>query len=382
MSYTPNILAQVLNFANRLDFRSKIKDTQNDRYVKSNTSWTVFVSLVYAHLSKAQSMRHLVQMLEHETTKYKHLGINGISRNGLSYALMHRNSSPVKEMFFELLSSVGPRKSPFGNKGSKFIAMLDATHMPFRGTGSEWAESKSRCEAKAHVLMSNDGIPLDMLVTNASISDVKGAEMLDLDEIEVLLMDRAYYGFPFWSKLTKKGIIFVTRAKENMKYKIISKRKGRKPEGIIKDEIVLFENSKNRKQTMELRRIEVMFENKLIVILSNDLTTSANVLADMYKSRWHIELFFKWIKQNLKIKRFFGRSRNAIEVQLWTAMIVYLLMWMIKKDFKYKGSITQLIRLISQKLTINIRMGDLLRPHNKTRYKEDYRILRLNLSGQ
>ena len=339
--------------------------------------------MIYGHLSNAVSQKYLVQLLSHEPTKYKHLGISKISRNGLSYALMNRNSNLFKDFFFELLGKTELHKGSFGRKAKKYISMLDATHMPFKGKGSEWAQAgENRREAKAHVLMSHDGKPLNMVVTSASICDIRGARMINLGKTEVLVMDRGYSSYSFWKELDNKGITFVTRAKKNMRYRVISKRRGRKPEGILADERIIFENPNNRKKTMELRRIVVKVKKENIVVLTNDLNTSAKVIADLYKSRWQIELFFKWIKQNLKIKRFFGRKRNSVETQLWVAMIVYLLIWMIKKQFKYKGSKTELIRLISMKLTVNINMANMLSPPNNNTCKESERFIMLNFSGQ
>ena len=130
-----------------------------------------------------------------------------------------------------------------------------------------------------------------------------------------------------------------------------------------------------------LRRIEMLIKNKVIIFLSNDIHAPASQIAELYKARWEIEVFFKWIKQNLKIKRFMGRSKNAIEIQLWVAMIVYLLLHMIKNLFKYKGTPLELIRLISSKLLTNTKMADMLSPPKSTCYSYNDELSLFNSSG-
>jgi len=385
MAYQSTILVQILNQVSRLDFNANIKDNSADKYVKSIFSWDIFVALVFNHLSNIKSMRHLLFVFNSFPSKHYHLGTQRLSLNGLSYALASRPAKVFQSTFYDLLSKIPRQKTKMGRKFNKFVSIVDATCMPLSGVGSDWAQGgKSRREARAHVLIDASGMPLDMVLTGASTHEIKGMKELKLGKTEVLLMDRAYYSFDLWQKLTKSGIIFVTRAKKNLRYEVITNRRGRKPKGVIEDQIIEFvkcPKSRNPKR-MKLRRIRIVGKKGMITFLSNDLNSPARQICDLYQSRWEIEVFFKWIKQNLKIKRFLGRNQNAIETQLWVAMIVYLILYMLKRNFSYSGSYLALIRIISAKLLVNEILANVLSPPIKASYKEKLKISLFNSSGQ
>ncbi len=272
-----------------------------------------------------------------------------------------------------------------GRNFKKFVSIVDATCMPMKGHGTEWAKGgKSRQEARAHVLIDASGMPLDMVVSGASMHEIKGMSGLDLAGTEVLVMDRGYYGFDLWRKLDKQGITFVTRAKRDVRYEVVSNRRGRRPKGVIEDQEIRFDNRKKRDaiKGLRMRRIVFMSHKGKLTFLTNDLESSASVICELYRSRWEIEVFFKWIKQNLKIKRFYGRNKNAIECQLWVAMIVYLLIYMLKKNHSYKGSNLTLIRLISAKLFSNVTIAHALSPPKSSSYKNDHQLKLFNSLGQ
>ena len=385
MSYIPTILVQVINQVSRLDFLTQVKDNSGDKYVKSIFSWHLFVLLIFAHLSNIKSMRHLLYIFNSFPSKHYHLGTHKISLNGLSYALANRPSQVFRNLFYDLLSQIPRKKTKMGRKFNKFVSIIDATCMPLKGTGSSWAQGgKSRREARAHVLIDANGTPLDMVITGASTHEIKGMKELNLGETEVLVMDRAYYGFELWQKLSQSGIIFITRAKKNLQYEVRKNRRGRKPKGVIEDQEIYFmksPKSRNPKR-MTLRRIRIVTKKGQITFLTNDLSSPAREICDLYASRWEIEVFFKWIKQNLKIKRFLGRNQNAIETQLWIAMIVYLVLHMIKRNFSYSGSNLELIRIISVNLLLNVVLANVLSPPIKVVYKDKERISLFNSSGQ
>ena len=385
MSYQPTILAQVINQVSRLDFNTKTKDNSVDKYVKSIFSWNLFLLLVFAHLSNLKSMRHLLFVFNSFPSKHYHLGMQKISLNGLSYALANRPSQVFRNIFYDLLSKIPRQKTKIGREFKKFVSIIDATCMPLKGTGSNWAQGgKSRREARAHVLIDASGMPLDMVITGASTHEIKGMKELNLGQTEVLVMDRAYYSFDLWQKLTKSGITFVTRAKKNLQYKVIKNRRGRKPKGVIEDQEIEFiksPKSKNPKR-ITLRRIRIVGKKGVITFLTNDLNSPARQICDLYQSRWEIEVFFKWIKQNLQIKRFLGRNQNAIETQLWVAMIVYLILHMLKRNFSYSGSNLELIRIINAKLLFNDVLANVLSPPQIIAYRKEDRISLFNSSGQ
>jgi hypothetical protein len=178
------------------------------------------------------------------------LGIEALGLSSLSYALSNRSSKAFREYFYRLLGKVKRDRIKIDRKFTKFISIVDSTSMPFSGSGSEWAQGwKSRREAKAHVQLDYDGMPLDMVASGASVHDIRGFKELNLGSTEVLIMDRAYYGYKFWKMLNERDVTFVTRAKKNMKFKVLSNKRGRKPRNVIEDQRIEFAkpNGKNLK---------------------------------------------------------------------------------------------------------------------------------------
>jgi hypothetical protein len=372
MSYSNTVLAQIINQVSRLQFSNTVKDNDANKYVKKFDTRKLFKLLVFGHLSGAKSMRHLQLIFNSATSKHYHLDCDEIKLNTFSNALAKRPSKVFRDIFFDLLEKMPRKPKKIGRKFKKLISIVDATCIPFKGVGSDWAKGgESRQEARAHVLFDASGMPLDMVVTGASVHETQAIKKMNLAGTEVLVMDRGYCGFKFWHDLTASGIIFVTRAKKNMVYKVVSNRRGRKPEGVLQDqEIRVNINSKlNKYSDLRLRRIVFITDGKQFTFITNDLNSPADVICELYRIRWEIETFFKWIKQNLKIKKFFGRSRNAVECQLWVALIIFLLLRMIAKSFSFEISTLKLLRLISANLLSNINLWELVNPPNKTKYK-------------
>ena len=372
MGYSKTVLAQIVDQVSRLQFSNSVKDNDANKYVKKLTTFNLFKMLVFGHLKEAKSMRHLQLIFNSVTSKHYHLGCDKIKLNTFSNALAKRPAKVFRDIFFDLLGRMPRNKTKIGRNFNKMVSIVDATCMPFKGIGSDWAKGgASRQEARAHVLFDASGMPLDMVVTGASVHETQAIKKMNLADTEVLVMDRAYCGFKFWNDLTEEGITFVTRAKKNMVYEVVSNRRGRKPKGVLKDqEIRVNMKSKHNKfSDLRLRKIDFIADGKRLTFITNDLKSPATVICELYRIRWEIESFFKWIKQNLKIKKFFGRSKNAIESQLWVAMIIFLLIHMLKKSISYTDSTLNLIRLISENLNSNINLSELANPPNKTRYK-------------
>jgi hypothetical protein len=372
MSYSKTVLAQIVDQVSRLQFSNTVKDNNGNKYVKKLSIFNLFKLLVFGHLKEAKSMRHLQLIFNSATSKHYHLDCGEIKLNTFSNALAKRPAKVFRDIFFDLLGRMPRNKTKIGRNFNKMVSIVDATCMPFAGIGSDWAKGgKSRQEARAHVLFDASGMPLDMVVTGASVHETQAIKKMNFADTEVLVMDRAYCGFKFWNDLTEAGITFVTRAKKNMVYEVVTNRRGRKPIGVLKDQEIRvnIKSKHNKYSNLRLRRIDFIADGKRLTFITNDLSSSATVICELYRIRWEIESFFKWIKQNLKIKKFFGRSRNAIESQLWVAMIIFLLIHMLKKSISFTGSPLNLIRLISVNLLSNINLSELANPQNKTRYK-------------
>jgi putative transposase len=385
MSYSKTILAQIIDQVSRLHFSNTVKDNDANKYVKKLTAWKLFIMLVFAHLSEAKSMRHLQLIFNSASSKHYHLGCDEMKLNTFSNALAKRPSNVFREIFFDILERIPRKQRKIGRNFKKMVSIVDATCIPFKGVGSDWAKAgKSRQEARAHVLFDASGMPLDMVVTGASVHETRAIKKMNLAGTEVLVMDRGYCGFKFWNDLTEAGIIFVTRAKKNLVYKVVSNRRGRKSKGVLQDqEIRVNINSKlNKYSKLRLRRIVFITDRGKFTFITNDLNSPADVICELYRIRWDIETFFKWIKQNLKIKKFFGRSRNAVECQLWVALIIFLLLYIMATSSSFKTSILKLLRLISANLLSNINLCELANPPNKTRYKMPIQPDLFNSLGQ
>jgi putative transposase len=327
--------AEVLKQLPRGVFDRLAQEHQSNKHRKHFNVWRQFVAMVYAQLSGSNSLRSLLESFNAQAAHHYHLGCAQIHRSTLADA----NSKTDWRVFEGIAQSLMHQMHrKMREQGQAVLQLIDSTSITLKGHGFDPWTRKTRTRntqgMKLHVLLAqHEHVPLGCLITAPNVNDLDYARELPVHEGVVYVFDRAYCDYSWWWHLTQSKARFVSRFKRNARLHVEDERKiPRNARGtILKDELVYLSNKnpgarRHNPYNAALRRIEVARENKTpLVLVTNDLKSSALNIAAAYKARWQIELFFKWIKQNLKIKRFLGRSENAVRIQILCALIAYLL---------------------------------------------------------
>lgn len=355
MAYNNTIFRQMLQLISRLEFQSIVNHHKGDYRIRKLTCWTQFIHLLFAQFSGRSSLRDTINGTTSQSNKLYHLGCSRATRSTLADANNKRSYSIYQETFYKLFNRVQAVAPKYKLKLSKKLYIMDSTVIDLCLSVFPWAKFRQKKGAvKIHSLLQADGLlPVFLNITDGKVHDSRAAKDIDVPPESFLVFDRAYHDFDQYKYYKDNKIQFITRAKTNAAYRILKTRKIPKNSDVISDEVIEFTGyTTHKKYPHPLRKItyfDKAHERKLIFLTSN-FTLSATKIADIYKARWEIELFFKTIKQNLKIKSFMGTSKNAVLTQIWIAMIAYLLMSYHKFILKSKYSIQQLFRLIQVNL--------------------------------
>jgi hypothetical protein len=357
MVQVASLFNQLLQHFPRTEFASLVKKHHAERNAKGFDCWTQFVAMEFCQLAHADSLREICNGLACSEGKLVHLGIaNAPNKSTLSYANKHRPAALFEDVFYTSLNrfrdqqGLGARKAKFRFKNK--LQSLDSTTISLCLDLFPWAKfRRSKGGVKAHVLLDHDDyLPSYVLITEAKTSDVRVAQALDLNPGSIVAIDRAYTDYAMFDKWTKQDVFFVTRLKENAAYEVVEAFMGPLPHNIRADELIRFTGGKAVKDcpNLVLRRVVVWVEanQREIVLLTNLLHFGATTIAAIYKDRWEIELFFKALKQNLKVKSFVGTTKNALLIQIWTALIAILLLKWLHHLSKAKWSLSNLASML------------------------------------
>jgi len=365
--YNNTVFNQVLNFLPRDTFDARVKECGANRYTKHFTAWVQLVVNLYAQVSGKKSLRDIETGLKVNSGCWYHLGIKNVARSTISYANSKRDYTIFRDLFDKKLrecKDITPKhKFRFKNP----LYALDATVIDLCLAMFPWAKFRKRKGAlKIHALLDYRGtIPSFLVITDAKQHEVKVARNIDLpvSSDSILVMDKAYTDFQWLSGLNTQKVYFVTRAKDNMKYRVVGQHKEIKNKAVISDEIIRLVGPLTSRKYPENLRLVTFYDpekDKIFWFITNNFHLAAATIAGIYKARWEIEIFFKWIKQNLKIKTFLGTSRNAVLTQIWTAMIYYLILAYIKYQTKYGYALLHFTRVIKEALFHRADIIDLL----------------------
>lgn len=328
MRYQDTVLGGVLKVLPRRVFASIVSRHEGDRYVKGFHSWDHLVMLLFAQLGGLSSLRELVKLWNVQTPHHYHLGTGPVCRSTLSDANQRRPSAIFAELFSHL---TGLASRSLRREGKEVLRLLDATPIPLTSL-HEWARWNGRTRGlKAHLAYDPDADrPVHLEVTPATVNDVMVARDQPIEPGAIYVFDKAYVDYRWWRRLHEAGCVFVTRPKTNVPFTTVKKRRLRKSDrdaAILSDTTVHLASQQKKSLPIDLRRIELRRDDgRILTILSNDLERPAAEIAALYRKRWQIELLFRWIKQHLKIRTFLGQSENAIRLQIFAALIAYLLL--------------------------------------------------------
>jgi hypothetical protein len=351
-----SIFSQLLQLFPRIEFQQMVRKHKVERNAKGFTSWGQFVSMLFCQLGKAHSLREIVNGLRSCEGKLKHLGIKAPNRATLSYANEHRSWEFYREIFFGLYarctSEIPVRKKfRFKNK----LVSLDSSTIDLCLSMYDWAKFRRRKGAvKLHLVLDHDGyLPSFAVITEGKVSDIKVAHTLQFDPGTIVVDDRGYNDYVLFGKWTAQGVYFVTRMKDNALYEVVESREIPQNRNILRDEIIRLTGIKaEEKCPYFLRRIEAYDPemDRTFVFLTNYHKLGASTISAVYKDRWKVELFFKALKQNLKIKTFVGTSANAVKIQIWTALIAMLVLKYLQLKSQYNWSLSNLVALLRMNL--------------------------------
>jgi hypothetical protein len=353
MNRFSSIFSQLLQLFPRVEFQHLVTATQAESHAKGFSCWDQFVSMLFCHLGRAHSLREITGGLRSCEGKLKHLGIETAPpRSTLAYANEHRPYELYEKVFFQLFERcraqvTGKKKFRFKNK----LISMDSSTIDLCLEMYDWAKfRRTKGAIKLHLLLDHDGyLPCFAIITEGNVSDVKVAHQFHFDSGTIVVDDRGYNDYALFGRWTAEGVYFVTRMKENALYEVVGENDVPKNRNILKDELIELRGPKAiDKCPYPLRRIEVYDPEtkEVLVFLTNNLKLGATTIAAIYKERWQIEIFFKALKRNLKIKTFVGTSANAVKIQIWTALIAMLILRLLQLRSKFNWSLSNLVALL------------------------------------
>jgi len=383
LAHHNTVFAQLLKFIPRHEFESLASRHHQGQRLRRMTRWSQYVALFLAQVSGRSSLRDIVSNLSAQSAKLYHLGSARVTRTSLARINEQQPYTLYEALFYKLLARCHGLAPKHGFRFSNKLYSLDSTTIDLCLSVFPWAKfRRAKGAVKVHVGLDHDGLlPSFVTVSDGKTHDITVGRTLDLPADSIVVMDRAYTDYTWFNALDGKGICFVTRQKRNATYRVIERHPVLKTKGLTCDQTILITGIKAQACPIPLRRIGYRDPEtgKHYVFLTNNFHLAARTIADIYKARWQIELFFKCIKQNLKIKSFVGTSKNAVLTQIWIAMCTYLLMAWIRFSSRIDRSLQQMIRLLQLNL-FDRRDLLLLLKGNPPEPDDEFQQIRLRLS--
>ena len=353
MAHSNTILGQFLALFPRHEFEKIRREVQPKVHARALSAWTQFVAMLSGQVAGQDSLRGMVDALAPQGRKLYHLGMNSVSRASLARANEWTPAVLFERVFAALLTrcrEVAPNTAKkFRFKDSGKVYLLDATLIELPLSLFSWAKYRTgKGAVKLHIGLSTDGyLPEFVDMTAGRVHELKSARELRLPRGSWVVFDRGYTDWRWYRDLTESGVHFVTRLKRNASVRDGEKRRGRKSAGVLEDRLIELAGVEGR-----LRKVRFVDESggEEYEFLTNAHELPAATVAALYRERWQVELFFKWIKQHLKVKSFVGTSVNAVRTQLWIALCAYLLVSFVKFRSRLGQSILQILRLMQLNL--------------------------------
>lgn len=353
-----SLFSQVLKLIDRREFRAAVKKHGTERYSKGFSSWDQCVAMLFCQLAQCHSLREICCGLASSTGKLKHLGLESApKRSTLSYANANRSWELYETLFHSLLRRFqdefrGTKKFRFKNK----LYSLDGSLIRLCASAFPWAEyMRTKGAVKLHLLLDHDGyLPAFASVTVANESELAIARSLELPPGSIITMDRGYFDYALFRKWDDSGIRFVTRILVDNRYDVLRERELPGSSGVLADEEIRFTSKHSQKKGApeRLRLVTVWDEQneKRVRLLTNHMGLSATTISQIYRDRWQIELFFRTLKQNMRVKSFVGTNANALQTQIWTALIGILVLKYMQHKSRQGWSMSNLAAMLRMNL--------------------------------
>ena len=355
MNHGKLVFAQLIDFVPIKKFRLCVKRYGGDHRVRNFTCWDQFLCMAFAQLTYRESLRDIEVCLRTKSKKLYHLGIRGtVARTTLARANDRRDWRIYRDFAMVLIEQARALYSqdPLSVRLKRAVYALDSTTIDLCLSLFPWASFRSaKAAVKLHTLIDLRGnIPSVIVISRGNMHDVNILDKIVFEAGAIYIMDRAYLDYARLYRITQAAAFFVTRTKKNTQFRRIYSHKVNRSTGIIADQTITLTGVTSCDDYPEkLRRIAFRdpTTNKRLVFLTNNFSLASQTIADLYKSRWQIEIFFKWIKQHLRIKAFFGTSDNAVKTQIWIAISVYVLVAIVKKELKVQRSLYEILQVLS-----------------------------------
>lgn len=382
------VFAQVLSLINRFEF-SKCVDRYNGDYrARGLNCWNQFAHLFFGQLTGRNGVRDICLCLGVHKSRLYHLGIKqSVDHSTLSRANEKRDWRIYADFGHYLIDLVKPlytENHPLLSDIDNDVLVLDSTTISVSIVLMEWAHGKySKGAVKMHTLLNLRGsIPTFVHITDGKYHDVNALDEIDIIAEAIYVMDKAYIDFERLFKMNKSNAFFVVRAKSNLKFGAVASRKVDKEKGLKCDQTIVLTITKSRKlYPRKMRRIKYRDREKgiTLVFLTNNFELEPLEVATIYRSRWQIEIFFKWIKQNLEIKKIWGHSENAVKTQLWVAICSYLIVAYLKHNVKSQYSIYEMTQILAISTFAKIPINELFtEKHINQNIKEQLNLFKNN----
>ncbi|MDO4556208.1 MAG: IS4 family transposase [Lachnospiraceae bacterium] len=374
------VFAQLVCFLDRNKFNYIVRKYGGDKYVKHFTCWNQLLALMFGQLSNRESLRDLVVALEAHHSKCYHLGMGrNVSKSSLSRANQDRDYRIFEEYAYFLVREARQKRKIDIFKLEGNVYAFDSTTIDLCLAVFQWAKfRKSKGGVKLHVLYDVETqIPTFFHITEASVHDSKAMKQIPYESGSYYIFDRAYNNFKMLYKIHQIEAFYVVRAKKNLQYKTV-KWKRRLPENVLSDmtiELAGFYPKQYYPGPIRMVRYWDEEQKREFVFLTNATHISALQVADLYRNRWQIELFFKWLKQHLKIKKFWGTTENAVRIQIYAAICTYCLVAIVQHDMKLDRSTYEVLQILSISLTDKTHLRELF---DKTKFQNDKERFGLN----
>jgi Transposase DDE domain/Domain of unknown function (DUF4372) len=352
-----SIFSQLLQLFPRMEFECAVRETKAERHARGFTCWGQFVAMLFCQMGQARTLREICGGLAASEGKLRHLGVpQAPNKSTLAYANAHRPWQLYQKVFEKLFSRcqqvAGPqRRFRFRNP----LMSIDGTLIELCSSMYDWAKWQgAKGAAKLHLVLDHDGyLPRFAVITEGKASEVKVAREFHFEPGTIVVFDRGYVDYRWYQQLTDGGVFFVTRLRHDAHYQVIESRRLPNHRNILKDEVIEL-GSHWYKQKARYRRIEVWVEERQesMVLVTNHLGFGSTTIAQIYHERWQIEVFFRYLKQNLRIRTFVGTSANALHIQIWTALIAMLLLKYLQLRSSFGWSLSNLTALLRQQLFV------------------------------
>jgi len=375
MGYQDSMLSQIVRTITDLGIEGAIRRYSGDKWVKKFNTKNHLTVMLYGQIGGKDSIRDIIHSLKVHQNKLYHLGIKGFSRSTLSESNKKRDWRIFRDIFYIMKERMEGISMGHGFRFHNKLYLLDTTFVELPLGLFPWAVYRRRKGGiKLHTLVEGGGMIPEVVV----VSEARSHDLAYVDEVirgilpdSIIVFDRGYIDYRWFGELEERGVYFVTRAKKRMEYVVSGQHKINslsQRSGVIEDNEIVFVDDRNIKhysKKMRLIRYKDPESGRKFEFITNNFILSPLTIAKLYKKRWDIEKFYKWIKQNLKIKSFLGTSKNAVLIQIWVAMIYYLLLTYIKYQCRYPKSLTFLRKIIPEVLFDNISFYDILRINDR-----------------